>query len=273
MSPLKQIQVPQGTVIVREGEQQACAYRVVAGSVGVYKETSDQQVPLARLETGQFFGEMSLVLDAPRTASVVALTDCVLDVISAEHFNDLLFHRPSTILPLLRVLFERLRLMNVRYASLAAERYGAAMEHIPAAYSDTPIRRPTRPPNVRLAGASELTTRIVGARGQEVDTFPFRIGRRPPAGHSESDVLSLNDLVLVDGAPFQVSRNHCAIDLAPGGGLVIADRGSARGTAVNGARIGAGAGRNEAPLQTGSNEIVLGSDDSRFRFVITVDDT
>ena len=52
----------------------------------------------------------------------------------------------------------------------------------------------------------------------------------------------------LDSLPYQVSRNHCAINMAPDGSLLIMDRGSTLGTIVNGKPIGHRAGTLEAVL-------------------------
>lgn len=65
-----------GKTIVREGDSGVGFYLILNGQVEVRKG----QKMLAKLGAGQFFGEMALVLDTPRTADVVALekTKCLL---------------------------------------------------------------------------------------------------------------------------------------------------------------------------------------------------
>lgn len=104
-----------GTVIVREGTADKWAYQIVRGRAEVYTERAGKRVVLARLGPGQFFGEMGLVMDAPRTASVLATDDCILRVITRRTFDRLVSKNPKSIVPLITMLFERLRVMNLKY--------------------------------------------------------------------------------------------------------------------------------------------------------------
>lgn len=62
-------------VIVREGEPGSSLFLVVSGTVAVItRDEAEQQVPLAELGPGDFFGEVSLLTGRPRTATIVALT-------------------------------------------------------------------------------------------------------------------------------------------------------------------------------------------------------
>jgi len=107
-----------------------------------------------------------------------------------------------------------------------------------------------------------------------VTRFPFRIGRRPAS--REEEALGFNDVELRDEEGRQVSLNHFAIDLGGSGdgpGIVIRDRGSRQGTAVNGTRIGSGAARDHVLLVAGDNEVAIGVAASQYRFRIALSAT
>jgi voltage-gated potassium channel len=78
-----------GTTIVRRGEPGDCMYFITSGAA----EVQIQPRPV-RLSDGDFFGEMALVLDAPRSASVVALTRCQLLILDADDFRGLAQSEP-----------------------------------------------------------------------------------------------------------------------------------------------------------------------------------
>jgi small-conductance mechanosensitive channel/CRP-like cAMP-binding protein len=68
-----------GEAIVREGEAGDCLYQLLAGRVEVLKAVgAGRQVAVRQLEPGELFGEMTLLLDAPRSATVRALEECRL---------------------------------------------------------------------------------------------------------------------------------------------------------------------------------------------------
>jgi CRP-like cAMP-binding protein len=68
-----------GEAIVREGEPGDCLYQVLQGRVEVLKAIGTaRQVAVRQLGAGELFGEMTLLLDAPRSATVRALEECRL---------------------------------------------------------------------------------------------------------------------------------------------------------------------------------------------------
>ncbi len=69
----------------------------------------DRYVHLAYLGVGQTFGEMSMIDDKPRSATVKAVEDTLVREIHRDNFFDTLRKEPTALLDLLKVLFERLR--------------------------------------------------------------------------------------------------------------------------------------------------------------------
>lgn len=69
---------PPGDTIVREGSTGAWLYIIISGSASVRKTADGSSTELAQLEPGDSFGEMSLVDQELRSASVIATDACVL---------------------------------------------------------------------------------------------------------------------------------------------------------------------------------------------------
>ena len=67
-----------GQVILREGEPGHSLYMLTSGSVKAFVKREGKQVPVAELEEGAFFGEVSILTGKPRTATVVAKEHCEL---------------------------------------------------------------------------------------------------------------------------------------------------------------------------------------------------
>ncbi|MBT6663522.1 MAG: Crp/Fnr family transcriptional regulator, partial [Nitrospina sp.] len=61
------------------------------------------------LEKSEIFGEMALIDGLPRSATIIALEDCVLSVCTKETFNYLADHNPESLIPIFKVLVRRLR--------------------------------------------------------------------------------------------------------------------------------------------------------------------
>ena len=100
--------VPEGTMVMRQGEPGNCAYLIQSGSVRVYTEHNGKRVDLAKLELGQIFGEMALIFDEPRTASVVAAEDCNLIILTRQTFKDKLDKSDPTIRAIVTMLTQRI---------------------------------------------------------------------------------------------------------------------------------------------------------------------
>ena len=102
--------VPAGTVVFSEGEVGTEMYVIQSGTVEVFKKTTrgDEKF-LATLEKGDFFGEMSILEDVPRTATARAKTDCELLKINQSTFDEMLRHNGEIAVRMLRKLSRRLR--------------------------------------------------------------------------------------------------------------------------------------------------------------------
>jgi CRP-like cAMP-binding protein len=77
-----------GTVLVQRGDLADRFFIVTSGKVAVLRNGSGS-APLAILGPGQFFGEMSLLTEQPRSATIMARTDVVLLTLDRESFGEL----------------------------------------------------------------------------------------------------------------------------------------------------------------------------------------
>ena len=67
---LKLLTFDRGKVILREGEPGNSLYMLTSGKVKAFVKKDGKQVPIAELEEGAFFGEMSILTGKPRTATI-----------------------------------------------------------------------------------------------------------------------------------------------------------------------------------------------------------
>ena len=98
----------EGQTIFREGDRGDEFFVVVRGEV----EIRSGNRHLETLGQNSIFGEMALIDDSPRSATVVALTDVTLAPIKEKHFLFLVRHTPFFALRVMRVLALRLRAQN-----------------------------------------------------------------------------------------------------------------------------------------------------------------
>jgi CRP/FNR family cyclic AMP-dependent transcriptional regulator len=96
-----------GEPIIRQGNPASALYVIVRGKVRVHEGGEDGQT-IGQLHPGDFFGELALIEDHPRTASVTAVdeTECVLFV--TWEFTALLKEFPAMAVPIMNALIERL---------------------------------------------------------------------------------------------------------------------------------------------------------------------
>jgi CRP/FNR family transcriptional regulator, cyclic AMP receptor protein len=99
-----------GEEIIKEGMLSDCAYIIDAGQVEVSKKrpNGEKQI-IGMLNENDIFGEMGLIDGFPRSATVVALQDCTISIMTQEAFNSLAQHNPEALMPILKVLAKRLR--------------------------------------------------------------------------------------------------------------------------------------------------------------------
>ncbi len=111
---------PKGRTIVSEGEPSQSMYILLAGRAKVQRSDSEgKEVILAVLGSGEFFGEMSLIDDAPRSASVITLEPCEFMAVSKDAFKALLAQSPEVSMNVMRGLVRRLREADKKIETLA----------------------------------------------------------------------------------------------------------------------------------------------------------
>lgn len=103
---------PKGKIIVREGEDAFVAYIIQSGRVRVFIEKDGRKVEFSVLEPGEIFGELALIQDAKRTATVEAIEDCNLIVITRDVFRQKLAKTDPTIKAVVEMLGERVARSN-----------------------------------------------------------------------------------------------------------------------------------------------------------------
>jgi CRP/FNR family cyclic AMP-dependent transcriptional regulator len=85
------MEVDEGRALTREGESGREFFVIIDGEVSVTKDGNE----LRRLGPGDFFGEIALLEDRPRTATVIAATPLRFFVLTRQSFRSLLAHQPQ----------------------------------------------------------------------------------------------------------------------------------------------------------------------------------
>ncbi|BCX09347.1 MAG: transcriptional regulator [Fischerella sp.] len=105
---------PAGRAVLMEDAWGNAVYFVVSGWVKVRRTIGEDSVALAILGRGDFFGEMAILDESPRSTDVIALSTVKLLSISREKFIHILFKDPQLHHRMLQLMVRRLRHANVR---------------------------------------------------------------------------------------------------------------------------------------------------------------
>jgi hypothetical protein len=89
-------EVEPGEVVFHQGEEGECAYFIHEGEFAVVREENGKEDVIARLSKGQYFGEMALISDAPRNATVRAVTPAKVAILGKANFLTMLKVMPVT---------------------------------------------------------------------------------------------------------------------------------------------------------------------------------
>ena len=101
---------PRNSIIIHEGDLSDSLYVVLAGRLKVsLSDDEGKEMILAYLEPGDFFGELALLDDAPRTASVTTMETCKLAIISKTAFDEYLSAHTDIAIAMLRGIARRMR--------------------------------------------------------------------------------------------------------------------------------------------------------------------
>jgi CRP/FNR family cyclic AMP-dependent transcriptional regulator len=97
-----------GQVLVRIGDAGDAAYVIITGDADVTVPDEGGDITVAELHDGDFFGEIAILCDTPRTATVKAKNELTALRIRKEPFFQLLLQFPEMAVELTRLLAERL---------------------------------------------------------------------------------------------------------------------------------------------------------------------
>jgi CRP-like cAMP-binding protein len=205
--------------VFREGDLGTEMFIVHEGKVEVLKNIQGAEKQMALLEKGDFFGEMSLLEDLPRTASARAVTDCTLVRINGTTFDQMLRTNPEIAIRLLHKLSRRLRETD----RLLAEGFGGPRPHEASASG------------VQLSTTHRLVHPRSGMEFRFAAQDETTVGRVDPVTGTQPEI----DLSPVD-LQRSVSRRHAQLYLKDSRVFVVEQIGTINGTFVNSVRVETG---------------------------------
>jgi len=128
---LQRTTIPANSNLMSLGQPGEVAYIVLTGTVKIHVEQSDgRDVVVALRGPGEIVGELSLVDDIPRSASVISLEPCTLLWISRTTFGECLRTMPLMALNLVQILARRLRVATTQVQLLTAQDIYGRVAHL-----------------------------------------------------------------------------------------------------------------------------------------------
>lgn len=178
---------PRGTVLFREGEPGKEMYVIQSGRVTISKRAGDVEKVLTTLGAGEFFGEMSILNNKPRSATATCAQDSKLLVIDAKTFEAMIRGNAEIALRMIKKLADRLQETNEQIENLLFHDASSRVVHF-------------------LATAAERAPR--GPAGHRVEVppaeLPGRLGIRPEQAEEVIQKLVKGKILAVEKTGFVV---------------------------------------------------------------------
>jgi HEAT repeat protein len=114
--------VEPGEVIFHEDDTSHELYLIVSGQVNILRQRNGGEQLLNSLKAGDFFGDMAIFENRPRSATVVAMAPGVLLVLSPEHFRQVILQEPAISFEIFRELSARIRRLDEETETVAASK-------------------------------------------------------------------------------------------------------------------------------------------------------
>ena len=173
---------PRGRTIVAEGEPSQSLYILLSGRAKVQRSDSEgKEVILAVIGPREFFGEMSLIDDAPRSASVITIESSDFMAINKDSFKAVLVQSPDISMQIMRGLVRRLREADKKIETLALlDVYGRVARVLLDVSENVDGERVVksklpRQEIAKMIGASrEMVSRVM--KGLEIDGYIVPMG-------------------------------------------------------------------------------------------------
>ncbi|HHJ17211.1 MAG TPA: Crp/Fnr family transcriptional regulator [Gammaproteobacteria bacterium] len=111
---------PRNTIILYEGDISDSLYVILSGRVKIYlNDESGKEVTINHQSAGEYFGELSLIDDSGRSASVITVEKSAFAIVSKPAFRRVLSENPEIAIYLLEDLAQRVRDLTGNVKNLA----------------------------------------------------------------------------------------------------------------------------------------------------------
>ena len=169
--------------ILTEGDDARAIYWLVRGAVSV--TSRDGESIYAELQPGAFFGEIGVLMDRPRTATIIARTRCMLVVLSKEDFRNILPRFPEVEQAIMEEAQERLMILEKKKKETSAP------------VVDDPSPSPVRRGSKRLREASSKDLMVTEDEKDSRLKSVYKKRKSPSPGRRDASSALANGVVNV----------------------------------------------------------------------------
>jgi CRP/FNR family transcriptional regulator, cyclic AMP receptor protein len=163
-----------GTVLFREGDPGREMFVIQGGRVTISKRVGDVEKILTTLGQGEFFGEMSILGNRPRSATATVAEDAKILVIDSRTFEAMIRSNGEIALRMIKKLAERLQAADDQISNLLFRDGSSRVVH----YLATAAERAARGPGpVRLPVTREQLPALVGIEASKVEEVLAKLVR------------------------------------------------------------------------------------------------
>ena len=207
-----------GTVLCLENAFETTFYLILEGEVDVTKVINQSQTRhLQTLEAGDFFGEMGIIHNAPRAATVTAKSDIVVLELDKDSFDSVLKHSSSIALAMVREISNRLREndemaiedLRLRASELAQAYQKLAEQEVARREFLTNVAHELRTPLMSASGYLQILQKGTNLKQEKLDQALSVISRNVHQIVTlVNDILFLQemDLVLPEFQPVDMAK-------------------------------------------------------------------
>jgi len=163
---------PKGTVLFREGDPGREMYVVQHGKVSISKRVGEVEKILTTLGQGEFFGEMSILNNAPRSATATCAEDSKLLVIDPKTFEAMIRGNAEIALRMIKKLADRLQEADNQIENLLFRDASSRVVHFLAVAADRGVKTPAGQ-KIEIA-PRDLPARV-GVKAEQVDEVLMKL--------------------------------------------------------------------------------------------------
>ncbi len=128
---------PPGTVLFHDGESGREMFVIQSGKVKISKKIRDEEQTLAVLGAGEFFGEMAILNNKPRSASATVLEESKVLVIDPKTFESMIKNNTEIAVRMIKKLAARLQEADDQIESLMIKDANSRVVHTLARMADS----------------------------------------------------------------------------------------------------------------------------------------